>query len=105
MNAHPPELNPAAGKPGKPLNVVCLRRPEHADAVVAQIAFIIESSGITVIARRMKLRANLNARPVGKWRDGRPPRPACAFRSIGVLYFLVNRQPHSSPHRPSFAPA
>ena len=66
VNARPPEFNPAAGKPGKPLNILCLRRPQHADAVVAQIAFIVEGSGIAVIARRMQLGANAQPRAVGK---------------------------------------
>src|SRR5208282_2455509 len=86
MNARPPEFNPAAGKPGKPLNIRCLRRPQHADAVVAQIAFIIEGSGIAIIARRMQLSANLKTRTVSwrKWSDGRLARPACAFRGANV---------------------
>jgi hypothetical protein len=122
MNAHPPELNPVARKPGKPLNIVCLRRPQHADTVVAQIAFIIESSGIPVIARRMQLRANAQPRAIGQsqWSDGRLARPACSLKEalvgsivagrgrpalhlLGILYFLVNRQAHSSLHGPSFA--
>src|ERR1700687_5934695 len=97
MNAHPPELNPVAEKPGKPLNVFCLRRPEHADAVVAQIAFIIESSGITVIARRMQLRANLNARTVSECRDGRPARPACGLRETGPGSIEAGRRRPARP--------
>jgi hypothetical protein len=82
MNARPPQLNPAARKAGKPSNVFCLRRPQHADAVVTQIAFIIESSGIAVVARRMQLGEDAQARAVGKWRDGRLARPACAVGGI-----------------------
>src|SRR5208337_2242350 len=67
MDAVPPELNLAAGESGNPLNIFRLRRPQHADAVVAQIAFIIEGSGIPVIASRMQLGGDTKPRAVGKW--------------------------------------
>ena len=119
MNARPPELNPAAGKAGEPLDISCLRRPQHADAVVAQIAFIVEGSGIAIIARRMQLGENAQPRAVGEWRDGRLARRVCTIRSIEAgrepalslpkgrpalhwLCLFVNGQPHPSPHRPAF---
>jgi hypothetical protein len=66
MNAGAPEFDPAAGKPGQALNVCYFRRAENVDAVVAQIAFIIEGSGIAVVARWMQLGANAQARAVSE---------------------------------------
>jgi hypothetical protein len=84
VNARPPEFDPAAGKSGEPLNFVCVRRSQHTDTVIAQIAFVIEGSGIAIIARRVQLRANSKARAIGqsKCGDGGLPRPAVFFGSI-----------------------
>jgi hypothetical protein len=125
MHASPPKFNPAAGKPRQPLNILCLRRPQHDDPVVTQIPFIIESSRVAVISSRMQLGENTQPRAIGKckWSDGRLARPACTIRSIeagrepalslpkgrpslhelGILHLLVNCEPHPSPHRPTRA--
>jgi len=66
MNARAPKFNPAAGKAGQSLNVCCLRRGQHADAVAAQVTFIIKGTGVAVVARRMQLGANAQARAVGE---------------------------------------
>jgi hypothetical protein len=68
VHARAPELKLAAGKPGKALNIGYVGRSEDADAVIAQVAFVVESSGIAVIARRVQLGANAKPRAIGKYR-------------------------------------
>src|SRR5580658_6557168 len=127
MNPRSPEFKPAAGKPWEPLDVRRLCRPQHADAVVAQIAFVVKGARITVIARRMQFGKNAQPRAISqsrqdKYGDGRLARPAPSIRSIkarrepalslprgrpslhwlGILDFLIDRQPHPNPHRPAF---
>ncbi len=66
MHARPPKLDTAARESRELLNILRIRRPEHTDAVLTQVAFIVESSRIAVVARRMQLRPNPNPSPVSE---------------------------------------
>lgn len=64
MNAGAPELNAAAGESGKGLDIGGLRGAEQADAVVAQVACVVEGSGIAIVARGMEFGADAQARAI-----------------------------------------
>src|ERR1700692_786963 len=66
MKACPPKFNPAAAKAGELPNIFRFRRAQHADAVVMQVAFVIEGSGIAIVACGMQFCRNEKARAVGE---------------------------------------
>ena len=76
MNARAPEFDPVAGKAGQPLDAFRPGRAQHADAVVVQVALIVEGAWIAEIARGMQLGADPQARAVGERRQRQVRGPA-----------------------------
>src|SRR6267142_5454128 len=75
MNPSAPPLNAAPDKAPKLFDILRMRRPQHGDPVVPQIAFVVERARIAIVSRRMQLGSNPQPRAVDK--NGRARLQSC----------------------------